>query len=211
MPEATRTRRASAEVEAAILTATLELVGERGYAGLVVDAVAQRAGAARTVLYRRWPDKPHLVAAALAEVRASLVPRVSGDLRDDLRQVLRNVADLLGGPLGPACATLHAERGAKPEIREAAERAGLGTPRQAIAEVLGRAVDAGQLRPGVLDSQLPHAGTALLLLHLSDDRVRMDHALADAVLDDVVWPAVERWRSAEPVGASAPGSRPAGS
>ncbi len=189
-----RTRRGSAEVEAAILTATLELVAERGYTALGVDAVAERAGAARSVLYRRWPDKPHLVAAALEHARVGLVPDDgSGDLRTDLRTVLRNVADLLAGPLGAACAALHAERSAKPEVREAAARAGLDTRRLAIAQVLERAVAAGELRPGVLTAQAPHAGTALLLFHLFDAERPVDHALADAVLDDVVWPAVERW------------------
>ncbi len=189
-----RRRRASAEVEAAILTATLELVGERGYAGLVVDAVAERAGAARSVLYRRWPDKAHLVAAALEHAQAGLVPDDgSGELRTDLQTVLRNVADLLAGPVGAACAALHAERSAKPEVRAAAARAGLDTRKRAIARVLERAVAAGELRAGVLTSQAAHAGTALLLFHLFEGERPIDHALADAILSDVVWPAVARW------------------
>lgn len=188
-------RRPAAEIEAAILTATLELVGERGYAGLGVDAVAERAGAARSVLYRRWPDKAHLVAAALDHAQAGLVPdHGSGDLRTDLRTVLRNVADLLAGPLGAACATLHAERSAKPEVRAAAARTGLATRRRATVQVLERAVAAGELQPGVLGSQAPHAGAALLLFHHVDAERPVDRALADAILDDVVWPAVQRWR-----------------
>ena len=189
-----RTRRGSAEVEAAILTATLELVGERGYGGLFVDAVAARAGAARSVLYRRWPDKAHLVAAALERAQAGLVPEHgSGDLRTDLQTVLRNIADLLAGPVGAACAALHAERSAKPEVRAAAARAGLETRQRAITQVLERAVAAGELRPGVLTAQAAHAGTALLLFHLFDGGRPVDHALADAILADVVWPAVTRW------------------
>lgn len=194
MADTTRTRRSAAAVETAILTATLELVGERGYAALGVDAVAERAGAARSVLYRRWPDKAHLVAAALAHAQSGLVPAEgSGDLHTDLRIVLRNIADLLSGPLGAACAALHAERSTKPEVRQAAADAGLGSRRKAIAQVLERAVAAGTLRPGVLASQAPHAGTALLLFHLFDGQQAVDHTLADAVLEDVVWPAVSRW------------------
>ena len=191
-----RTRRGSAEVEAAILTATLELVAERGYAGLSVDAVAERSGAARSVLYRRWPDKAHLVAAALEHARASLVPEAgAGNLRTDLRTVLRNTADLLAGPLGAACAVLHLERSANSELREAAARTGVGLRRRAVAEVLERAVAAGELRPGVLASEVPQAGSALLLFHHLDGERPVDHGLADAVLDDVIWPAVERWRA----------------
>lgn len=98
----------------------------------------------------------------------------------------------LVGPLGAACAVLYCERSAKPEVRAAAEQTGLGSRRRAIALILERAVAAGVLRPAVLVSEAPDAGTALLLFHHLDGGP-VDHALADAILDDVVWPAVERW------------------
>jgi AcrR family transcriptional regulator len=48
-----RTRRASKDVEEAILAATLEILDEAGFEGLTVEKVAARAGAARTAVYRR--------------------------------------------------------------------------------------------------------------------------------------------------------------
>lgn len=196
MPEAVRTRRSAEQLEEAILTATLELVGERGYAALPVDAVAERAGVARSVLYRRWPDKPHLVAAALEHAKARLVPAErTGELKEDLRVVMRNVADMLGGPLGAACAVLYAERGAQPELREAAERAGFGPRRRAVERVLDRAVADGELDPAVLTSEAVRASTACLLFHQTEGDRTIDHALADAILEDVVWPAIARYRA----------------
>jgi AcrR family transcriptional regulator len=42
------------------------MLEERGYRDLSVDAVAERAGVAKTTVYRRWPSKGVLVAAAIA-------------------------------------------------------------------------------------------------------------------------------------------------
>ena len=46
------------------------MLREGGYGALTVDAVAERAGVAKTTLYRRWPSKSTLVAAALAPADA---------------------------------------------------------------------------------------------------------------------------------------------
>ena len=59
-----RPRREGADEE--ILAVTLEMLREIGYGALTVDAVAERAGVAKTTLYRRWPSKSALVAAAIA-------------------------------------------------------------------------------------------------------------------------------------------------
>ncbi len=59
-----RPRRAGADEE--ILRATRELLDEDGYAAFNVDIVAERTGIAKTTIYRRWPTKGALVAAAIA-------------------------------------------------------------------------------------------------------------------------------------------------
>ena len=45
---------------------TRTMLAERGYRELTVDAVAERAGVAKTTVYRRWPTKGLLIAAAIA-------------------------------------------------------------------------------------------------------------------------------------------------
>jgi AcrR family transcriptional regulator len=68
------------------------LLRASGYAGFSVDAVAERTGIAKTTIYRRWPSKAGLVAAAIAP----LAPP-SGDAKailDDTASVLA----LLSGP-----------------------------------------------------------------------------------------------------------------
>jgi AcrR family transcriptional regulator len=77
--------------DAAILTAALDLVAERGYDGMALDEVAARTGRAKTTIYRRWATKEDLVLAALRAVgrppEAELLPD-TGSLRDDLLAVV---------------------------------------------------------------------------------------------------------------------------
>ncbi|MEV8638423.1 TetR/AcrR family transcriptional regulator [Streptosporangium sp. NPDC051023] len=76
--------------EQAILTATVELLGEIGYAALTMDAVAQRAHASKATIYRHWRGKPELVKAALDARDAdhlAVVPD-AGTLRGDLLAML---------------------------------------------------------------------------------------------------------------------------
>lgn len=87
-----RPRREGADEE--ILAVVRKLLGELGYRALSVDEVAERAGVAKTTVYRRWPSKGALAAAAIApapvaasaeellrETRALLAP--FADAEDD--------------------------------------------------------------------------------------------------------------------------------
>ena len=53
-------RHRGAELEHAILEAAWLELEERGYAGLTMEAVAERSGTSRTVLARRWDGKAAL-------------------------------------------------------------------------------------------------------------------------------------------------------
>ncbi len=94
-----RTGGRSARVVAQVLSATLEVFAEQGYAGFSVEDVALRAGVNKTTIYRRWPAKADLVGAALFALRdEDPEPPDSGSLRDDLVQVLRHWAAQMETP-----------------------------------------------------------------------------------------------------------------
>ena len=61
-------RRRGAALERAILDATAAELGERGYAGLTMDRVAQRAGTNKNAIYRRWSNRAVLALAAYREM-----------------------------------------------------------------------------------------------------------------------------------------------
>ena len=60
-PRVTRTR-------AMALDAAIDLLAERGYSGFSVEGVVERTGVAKTTLYRHWPTRDDLLAAAIAKL-----------------------------------------------------------------------------------------------------------------------------------------------
>jgi AcrR family transcriptional regulator len=106
-------RRRGAPVVARVLDATLEDLAERGYARLSVPDVAARAGVNKTSVYRRWPTKPALVAAALSRALGHDAPLPdTGDLRGDMRAFTLAAVAWAASPVGRAVLqTLHGEAG----------------------------------------------------------------------------------------------------
>lgn len=77
----------------AILDAARALLVERGYENMTMDAVAEKAGAGKATLYRRWSSKTALVVDAItchrfADLTVDDIPD-TGSLRGDLLEVHR--------------------------------------------------------------------------------------------------------------------------
>jgi AcrR family transcriptional regulator len=89
-PRRGRPRRADAD--AAILTATIELLREQGVAGLSMDVLAQRAGVGKATIYRRWDSKEAVILHALRIGDTAISTPDEGDLRSDLCAYLDAVA-----------------------------------------------------------------------------------------------------------------------
>ena len=83
-----RGRPRSADADAAILAATLELAGEVGVNGMSMDVLAERAGVSKTTIYRRWTSKEQLVLEALRSAMGPLDDVDTGSLRADVRAYL---------------------------------------------------------------------------------------------------------------------------
>lgn len=89
----------------AILAVARTMFGVRGYRDLTIDAIAEAAGVAKTTIYRRWPSKGSLLAAAiapsgappasieavLAEVGHLLAPLASADDDAEILAVVRAI------------------------------------------------------------------------------------------------------------------------
>jgi AcrR family transcriptional regulator len=55
-------------IDRAVIAATLRHLGEHGYGGLSIAAIAAESGTTRTAIYLRWPSKADLVTAAVADL-----------------------------------------------------------------------------------------------------------------------------------------------
>jgi AcrR family transcriptional regulator len=97
-------RRRSEKSHVAIVTATRELLLERGFDGLTIEAVAARAGVGKQTIYRWWPSRPALVADVMLEDADKILASVrnTGDLTADLVAWVRRLAASLTTPRGSA-------------------------------------------------------------------------------------------------------------
>ncbi len=131
----------------AILDVTLQILFEKGYAGLTIDGVAARTGVGRPTIYRRWTSKPALVIAALAEsVGVSPTPD-TGSLRNDLLTFQREQIRMMKpSESRRITAGLVADLVADPELGETYFRDYIGPRRESVWQALQRGIDRGELR-----------------------------------------------------------------
>lgn len=108
----------------AVLDAAAELLAEVGYAEVTVAAIADRAGTSRPAVYRRWPSKAHLIHEATFRDSVTTAPLRTGSFAEDLRELVRRIAELLTTPLARiAVPGLIAEAATDPVIHRQIGRA----------------------------------------------------------------------------------------
>lgn len=94
-------QRRGQKVVDAVLRATVEELARVGFAALSFESVAERAAVNKTTVYRRWPTKSELVRAAIVSQIAHKVPLPdTGNVHDDLVELVRGAADTLGSVAG---------------------------------------------------------------------------------------------------------------
>ncbi|WP_330247014.1 TetR/AcrR family transcriptional regulator [Streptomyces sp. NBC_00562] len=80
--------------EAELYAAVLDLLREVGYDALTMDAVAVRARASKSTLYRRWGSKPELVVKALRHQKPVSIGEIgTGSLRGDFHEMVMHADD----------------------------------------------------------------------------------------------------------------------
>jgi AcrR family transcriptional regulator len=107
-------------VRSRILSAALEVLEQQGFANATCDLIAERAGASKATIYRWWPNKAAVLVEALRVAVAQELPFPdTGDLREDLRQQLRNFIKLLNGRRGRIFKAFVAAAQVDPEVSDA--------------------------------------------------------------------------------------------
>lgn len=131
---------------AAVLDATLELLGERGYAGVNIDAIARRSGVARSTIYRHWPTVAAVVFDAVSATVAPTAVPDTGDAWRDLRAHLGSLAaKLTASRWGELLPVLVDAAGRDADLWEL-QRADTAERRAAAMAIVERGRQAGQVR-----------------------------------------------------------------
>jgi AcrR family transcriptional regulator len=186
--------------EKAILSAVIGLLGELGYEGMTMDAVAARAHASKTTIYKRWPGKPQLVRAAVDDYVAGRLAAQAdaGSLRGDLMAVMEAMAGHLTAEfLAMMSGLVHAMR---TDIELAtALRPRLGVGHATALAVISRAARRGELPAGA-DAELAGLAHEVIEAHVLR-QVALGGALspqfARHVVDDLVIPVLAGYQKGE--------------
>ncbi|MFI6217963.1 TetR/AcrR family transcriptional regulator [Nocardia brasiliensis] len=139
----------SEQARRAVLEAADDLLVERGFAGLTIEGIAARAGVAKQTIYRWWPSKTEILLDALADDAAQhLTPPDSGDLGEDLRIHLHNLAEFLTtSDAGAVFRALTGQAQHDPQVATKLRTDPLGHQRERERLPLQRALDRGELPP----------------------------------------------------------------
>lgn len=143
-----RGRTLDPQVSDAVLDAALTLLERDGFARMTMEAVAREARVGKPALYRRFGSKAELVVAVVDTRLPPLEPPDLGDAEAEMRIAMQGLPPdaerylaLIGG--------LMAEREHHPEVI-AAFRDTILTPRRAaVAAVIRRGQERGELRTDV--------------------------------------------------------------
>ncbi|MFE0630785.1 TetR/AcrR family transcriptional regulator [Streptomyces sp. NPDC058864] len=188
-----QTRRRGAALEEAILGAAVDELTESGYAGLTMDRVAARAGTNKNAIYRRWPHRLALGIAAYRRMTTSVPLPDTGDLREDVLELLRGANRHWSSPLGAVLRELFAAAGGAAELLGQLQDQSGDAVAAPWLTVLGRAVARGQAAPEALH---PRVATVAVVLLRNEFVVRGVPTAPDDVLveivDEVYLPLVRR-------------------
>jgi AcrR family transcriptional regulator len=134
-------------VEQAVFEATLRLLATRDYGEISVETLAERAGVSRTTIYRRWPSKAALVAAAVSSLYLDRVEVPdTGSLSEDLVKLLTETYRVMADGDGRVLEKLVRQSGQNPELTELV-RSILYARRRMYATILNRAIARGEMPP----------------------------------------------------------------
>ncbi len=88
----------------AVRHATLQVLGERGYAAFTIEAVAHTARVAKSTIYRHWPGKLGLIADALETLNTQPRPQLApGTAREQIDRLLEHLASAFADSVLSAC------------------------------------------------------------------------------------------------------------
>lgn len=169
-----------ARIDGAVLQATVDLLGETGYAELSVDAIARRARTSKPAIYRRWPSKAHLVHEAVFPIGDATELPDTGSLAGDVLEMMRRTRAVLTTPAARAALPgLVGEMAADLTLHAALLERFAGILSHGLTERLDKAVARNEVRSGVTALDLTEALAGITLLAL----LTRGDALDDAWLE----------------------------
>lgn len=173
----------SMEAHRAILRATLDLLAEKGWSGLTIEGIAERAGVGKTTIYRRWAGLDEVLTAAVEGFVSEIRIPDTGSVREDLLELMRRAVEVYRGRPGRIMPGLVSAMARHPEVASAVREGFLAERRRALEAVIERGVERGELRDDIdRDLALDFLGGPLFYRLLVTGGA-LDQALAEGTVD----------------------------
>jgi AcrR family transcriptional regulator len=173
-------------IDDAILEATVEELIDRGFPNLSMEAIAARAGVAKTTLYRRWSSTQDLAIDAMRALRRDDEPTPAGSARETVLFLLDRMRRTWADPrFGALMRRVAADGTQEPEVyRQCRDR--VIAPEIALMNAaLKQAVDEGLIRPDVDLSWVRQMLAAPVMSAVMTHKPRVTRAQLEFVVDTV--------------------------
>lgn len=172
-----------------ITAAALELLSTEGFDRFSVEAVAARAGVAKTTVYRRFPTRNDLIVGALLRLNDELPPPpAAGPVRERLIGVLNGIRRRTTESVrGRILMQVVSEGLRDPALADLVHHRVLAPRRQALRDVIADGIASGELRADVeVDTVVPVLVGPMLYLGMWSGAAATKAVTVEAVVDLVL-------------------------
>ncbi len=187
----TRAARRGPERRTAVFDSVFALLAEVGYDRMTMDAVAARAHVSKATIYRTWPDKPDLVAEALAHhFQDTPAPPDTGSLRGDLLALMLKACQVGNSVDGQVVAGVMTAVARNPVLASTMYEYMYEKKHTVHETVIRRAAERGELDPTTDPHLLHEVAHSMMLARRLEICAPLDKEFAEHVVDDVLIPVL---------------------
>lgn len=172
-----------------ITAVALDLLSAEGFERFSVEAVALRAGVAKTTVYRRFPTRNDLIVGALLRLNDELPPPpAAGPVRDRLVSVLHGIRRRTTESVrGRILLQVVSEGLRDPALADLVHQRVLAPRRQVLRDVIADAIASGELRADVeVDTVVPVLVGPMLYLGMWSGSAVTKGVTVESVVDLVL-------------------------
>lgn len=188
----TRAGRRAPERRTAVYDSVFALLAEVGYDRMTMDAVAARAHVSKATIYRTWPDKPDLVAEALAYHFKDTPPLPdTGSLRGDLLALMMRACQAGNSTDGEVVAGVMTAAARNPVLARTMHEYMYEKKHTVHEAVIRRAAERGELPPDTDPHLLHEVMHSMVLARRLEICDSLDERFAEHVVDDVLLPVLK--------------------
>ncbi|HKQ81300.1 MAG TPA: TetR/AcrR family transcriptional regulator C-terminal ligand-binding domain-containing protein [Steroidobacteraceae bacterium] len=166
-PKKTRGRPRSEQARAAVLQAAYDILVSSGFAAFSIDAVASRAGVARTTIHRWWASKGMLAIESFVEhILTDFDFHISDSASTDFLRLFEDTVTMLAGSYGKVVASIIAEGQRDPDTLNLFVKVYFRPIRLEAIKVVQAGIDSGEFRPQLDPAVLLDAGIGAVYARL---------------------------------------------